>query len=101
MRHQLTWQVKEVPHAGGEHRGPPGLKVASPGAELNDLAVQGRQLGAALSRAVIARCLWTMQERELRRVRVGARELACPGCGVVHRGPGSLLRRGRRARCGR
>jgi len=75
-----------------------GLKVASPGAELNDLAVQGRQLGAALSRAVIARCLWTMQERELGRIRVGARELACPGCGVVHRGRGSLLRRGRRAR---
>jgi len=39
-----------------------------------------------------------MQERALRRVRVGIQELACPGCGVVHRGPGSLPRRGRRAR---
>jgi len=51
---------------------------------------------AAVTGAVLARVLWTMQEAELDGVRDGARDLACPGCGVVHCGGRTLLRRGRR-----
>jgi hypothetical protein len=74
------------------------LKVQAPGANFNDLAAQGRRLGAVVTGAVLARVLWTMQEAELDGVRDGARELACPGCGVVHCGGRTLLRRGRRPR---
>lgn len=74
------------------------LKVAAGGVQLNDLAASGRGIGQAVSCAVLARVLWTMQEEALSRVRAGRQELACPGCGVVHCGPGSLLRRGHRVR---
>jgi hypothetical protein len=74
------------------------LKVAGRGVELNDLAAHGRRWGLAMSCEVIARVLWSLQEGELQGVCWGTREVACPGCGVVHCGPGSLLRRGRRLR---
>ncbi len=74
------------------------LKVATRGVELNDLAAQGRGLGWAMACAAMARVLWELQEGELTRVQAGDRDVACPGCGVVHRGPASLLRRGRRMR---
>lgn len=66
--------------------------------ELNDLAAQGRHLGFALASHGTAHVLWVIQEEELTRVLAGAQELVCAGCGVVHRGPGSLVRRGRRRR---
>jgi hypothetical protein len=74
------------------------LKVQAPRANFNDLAAQGRGLGATVTGAVLARVLWTMQEAEVDGVRGGARKLACPGCGVVHCGGRRLLRRGRRPR---
>lgn len=74
------------------------LKVAAQGVGLNDVAAQGRQMGCALAGAAMAQVLWTLQERELTRVREGTREVVCQGCGVVHRGLGTLLRRGRRLR---
>lgn len=74
------------------------LKVAARGVELNDLAAHGRRWGCAMACEGMARVLWGLQEGELTRVRTGTRDLACPGCGVVHRGPGSLLRRGHRMR---
>jgi len=74
------------------------LKVAAEGVKLNELAAGGRGMGQTLACAVIARVLWARQEAELGRVQAGRQELACPGCGVVHCGPGSLLRRGRRER---
>jgi hypothetical protein len=74
------------------------LKVAARGVELNDLAAQGRRWGLAMSCVVMARVLWGLQESELMAVRQGTREVACPACGLVYCGPGSLLRRGRRLR---
>lgn len=74
------------------------LKVAAQGVELNDLASHGRRLGSSMACEVMARLLWAVQEDELTRVQEGRQDVACPGCGVVHRGPASLLRRGRRMR---
>ena len=82
------------------------MKVAPGWAKLNDLAARGRELGFAMARTVLAQVLWERQEQELDRVHAGLQDLACPGCGVVHCGPGSVLRRGVRRRrlqtsCGR
>ena len=75
-----------------------GVKLAASRVEFNDLAGQGRQLGYAMARAVLAGVRWSLQERELARVRRGQREVVCWGCGVVHRGTADLLCRGRRSR---
>jgi hypothetical protein len=74
------------------------LKVEAQDLNFNDLAAQGREVGCALAREAMAQVLWTRQEGEFHRVQGGTQEVACPGCGVVHRGAGTLLRRGHRRR---
>jgi hypothetical protein len=44
--------------------------------------------------------LWKAQEDRLAAVFEGLEELVCVRCGVVHSGPGTVLRRGSRARTG-
>ncbi|HYW06219.1 MAG TPA: hypothetical protein VE913_04630 [Longimicrobium sp.] len=75
-----------------------GIKVALPRLSINDLAEGLPALGRELAREVGARMLDEVQARCFAEVSSGAAEVVCTRCGVVHRGPGTLLRRGRRMR---
>lgn len=74
------------------------LNVLSAGAEINDLAQWAAEMKHALACRVITAVLGAVQEEHLERVLGGEAELVCTGCGVVHTGAGSVLRRGRRRR---
>lgn len=74
------------------------VKIEGEGLTINDVVqaiFDGRD---ELCGGLVARLLWTLQEKTLERVLSGANEIACRGCGVVHSASGSLLRRGRRKR---
>jgi hypothetical protein len=74
------------------------LKVTLPRASINDLAASLPELGRALARDIGAQLVGQLQARCLTDVEAGVQEVVCTRCGVVHRGPGTLLRRGSRSR---
>lgn len=74
------------------------VKVVGDGFTINDLVRGVFDQRDVVCGEVVARLLWEVQEEALGQVLSGADELVCTGCGVVHSGPGSLLRRGRRRR---
>lgn len=76
------------------------LKVDVGGAGFNELADWAFQIRGQVTEAILARLLWELQEEHLSAVLRGEAELVCrrQGCGVIHSGPGSVLRRGSRPR---
>jgi hypothetical protein len=74
------------------------MKVAARGASLNDLAGWAFTARNGVICELVARLVWRIQEEHLTGVLAGEEELVCYGCGVIHSGPGSVLRRGSRAR---
>lgn len=74
------------------------INVSGAGVEINDLAYWAAELKQALACQAIRAVLRTVQEQYVERVLAGEAELVCTGCGVVHRGVGSVLRRGTRRR---
>lgn len=75
-----------------------GLKVGPEGVGINDLVTEIFERKDEVCGRIVAGLLWRIQEAWLNQVLAGEAELACPGCGVVERGPDSVLRRGRRRR---
>jgi hypothetical protein len=75
-----------------------GIKVTLPRVSINDLAASLPELGRALARDIGAQILSELQAHCLAEVQAGMRELVCTRCGVVHRGAGTLSRRGSRSR---
>lgn len=74
------------------------IKVTLPRLSINDLAAALPALGREVAREIGARLLDGLQAHCWTQVIAGACELVCTRCGVVHCGPGTLLRRGRRMR---
>jgi len=74
------------------------IKVGGDGLTINDLVRGLFDQRDVMCGDVVARFLWEVQEEALGRVLSGADEIVCTRCGVVHSGPGSVLRRGRRRR---
>lgn len=74
------------------------IKVGGEGLEINDLAAWAFEAKNEWAEQVLAQVLWQVQEEHLEAVLAGERELACPGCGVIHSGAGAVLRRGSRPR---
>lgn len=76
------------------------LKVDVGGAGFNELADWAFQIRGQVTEAILAKLLWKLQEEHLSAVLRGEAELVCcrQGCGVIHSGPGSVLRRGSRPR---
>lgn len=74
------------------------IKVGGEGLEINDLASWAFDARKEWTDQVLAQVLWQMQEAHVQAVLAGEKELACPGCGVMHSGPASVLRRGSRPR---
>jgi hypothetical protein len=74
------------------------VNVATQGASLNDLAGWAFTARNGLICELVARLVWRIQEGHLTGVLAGEEELVCYGCGMIHSGPGSVLRRGSRAR---
>ncbi len=75
-----------------------GIKIALPEVSINDLVAGLPSLSRALARQIGTQLLDQMQTACLAEVLRGAAELICTRCGVVHRGEGTLLRRGSRPR---
>lgn len=75
-----------------------GLKVGPEGVGINDLVAEVFERKDEFCGRIVAGLLWRIQEAWLEQVLVGEAELACPGCGVIECGTGSVLRRGRRRR---
>jgi hypothetical protein len=75
-----------------------GIKVTLSRASINDLAASLPELGRTLAREIGAQLLSDIQACCFSQVAAGVRELICTRCGVVHCGPGTLLRRGSRPR---
>lgn len=73
-------------------------KIESSSFTINDLLSilpgVGRNLGEEYAREILAR----VQDQAVDEILAGRAELVCERCGVVHRGPSTLLRRGSRAR---
>lgn len=74
------------------------LNVAGGGVEINDLAHWAAEVKHELACQVVTAVLRAVQEQHLERVFAGEAELVCAGCGVIHTGAGSVLRRGTRCR---
>lgn len=74
------------------------LKVAGENLDINGIARWAGRMKQELARGLIAAVLEAVQERHLERVLAGSEELVCTGCGVIHTGPGAVLRRGWRGR---
>jgi hypothetical protein len=74
------------------------IKVMLTRLSINDLAAALPALGRDLACAIAAKLLDELQAHCWSQVNAGACELVCTRCGVVHCGPGTLLRRGRRMR---
>lgn len=74
------------------------VKVGGDGFAINDLVRALFDQRDAVCSGVVARVLWDVQEEALAQVLSGADEIVCTRCGVVHSGPGSVLRRGKRRR---
>ncbi len=74
------------------------LKVATLGMGVNDLAAWLFEARDEMAQTVFSQLLEVIQERRLESVLEGKDEIVCPRCGVVHQGPGGLLRRGFRPR---
>ncbi len=74
------------------------MNVMGAGVEINDLAIWAAEVKHELSCQVVTAVLMAVQEQHLERVFTGEAELVCTGCGVVHTGSGSVLRRGSRRR---
>jgi len=76
------------------------MKVELGAAGFNELADWAFGIRGQVIEAILARLLWALQESHLAMVLRGEAELVCrgPGCGVIHSGPGSVLRRGSRPR---
>lgn len=74
------------------------MKVAPGATGINDLAAWAFGARSRLVEGVLAGLLWQLQERHLEAVFRGEAEIVCRGCGVVHAGPGAVLRRGSRPR---
>lgn len=73
-------------------------KIESASFTINDLLSilpgVGRNLGEEYARQILAR----VQDHAVDEILAGHAELVCERCGVVHRGPATLLRRGSRTR---
>jgi hypothetical protein len=73
-------------------------KIEDSSFTINDLLTilpgVGRSLGEEYARQILAR----FQDRAVDEIMAGRAELVCQRCGVVHRGPSTLLRRGSRSR---
>ena len=74
------------------------VKVGGEGLRINDLVRALVDQQDVVCEAVVAQVVWKVQEEALVRVLRGADEIVCTRCGVVHTGPGSVLRRGSRRR---
>jgi hypothetical protein len=75
-----------------------GIKLMLPRLSINDLAAALPALSREVACEIGARVLDALQAHCFAQVVAGACELVCTRCGVVHCGPGTLLRRGRRTR---
>lgn len=75
-----------------------GIKVGGEGLQINDLAAWAFEARTEWTEQVLAQVLWQVQEQHVEAVCAGQVELACSGCGVMHSGPGGVLRRGSRPR---
>jgi hypothetical protein len=74
------------------------LKVRARDVEVNDWAEWIGEEKHHMARTLLEGMLWKAQEDRLAAVFAGSEELVCLRCGVVHSGPGAVLRRGSRAR---
>lgn len=74
------------------------MKIVGESVNINGIARWASGVKQELACELITAVLETAQEQHLRRVLTGAAEVVCTGCGVVHTGPGSVLRRGWRGR---
>jgi hypothetical protein len=98
MRHQLTAKRRRCPMLQADTEVRVAIKVGGEGLEINDLAAWAFEAKNAWTQQLLAEVLWQMQEQHVEAVLEGMRELACPGCGVIHSGAGTILRRGSRPR---
>lgn len=75
-----------------------GFNVGAEGVGINDLVRTVFDQRDELCGAVVDQLLWQVQEAWLVQVLGGHADVTCTRCGVIHTGPGSLLRRGVRSR---
>lgn len=74
------------------------MKVAGSTVDINGIAQWAAAVKHELACELIASVLERAQEQHLERVLAGEEEVVCTGCGVIHTGPGTVLRRGWRRR---
>lgn len=75
-----------------------GINVGAEGVGINDLVRAIFDQRDELCGAVVDQLLWQVQEAWLAQVLGGHANMTCMRCGVIHTGPGSVLRRGVRSR---
>lgn len=74
------------------------VKIVLPRPSINDLASSLPALSRQLVRVAAEKLLDQLQAHHFESVMAEAAEIVCTGCGVVHSGGGTLLRRGSRPR---
>lgn len=74
------------------------MKVAGSTVDINGIAQWAAEVKQNLACELIAAVLERAQEQHLERALAGEEEVVCTGCGVIHTGPGTVLRRGWRSR---
>ena len=74
------------------------FRLTSPDCGVNDLAAWCFGFRNQIGQQVLEQVLDAIQARHLEQVINGDSEFVCKRCGVVHSGPGSILRRGTRSR---